>query len=792
MYKLESLDIKRILSFKDQHFEFRNGKAVLIIGRNLTNPSQKGNGSGKSSFIESVAIAFTGTSIRDVKTKELVHRGESDGEVTITLFNPVHNKRFKIWRKIYTGSKSAEYKSWINDIEQSDRYSDFNTFNDFVWLTLGISKEDFFSFYLLTGDYKPFLLAGDTLKKAIINRFSGADKVDLALPYIEIDSETIKEQVTVIEKELLQNQTRQEVLTEQLVAEEEKVSDEKINEQVTAKQREIAELQLDIAVDYAIQEAKETLEAKKFEIENFEFSKDAQLHSFNLTIDIAEAQLTVFDDGTDEKLQPFKDELEISELEVESFEFTKDYHAEFYSIRTEKSEFDIKISEKKHELPKVKDQFLGEIGAIQNEEIELKDGLVVAEEELEANEKFESEVTKQLHDSITCPKCSHVFNLKDKTFNAEEAKVKLPEVRTTILEYKELISQLKNFINVDIQAKKEAVNKKVQEAGESIRSEIGALNEKLITLGADELKLKQEQQVELENKRVFEDAVFAAKRNLKNKETEIADDRKSLVNKVTNAKTDLKNKEQELANQLQSLQNQLRKAELYLKQQEEEKAAIQVKIENLQKSIIEIQNQEPDKVKLKSLEDQIGKLLIAEEEIKERLEAKRKEKERVDAWEINFKNFKSHLANKSIKNIQDYTNLFLNGMGSDISISIDGYRTLASKKLKEAITTTVLRDGFEEGSYGSFSGGERGRIDVSNVLGMQELINNTSPTGGMDFLLIDECLDQVEPFGLESIINSLQPLGKTVMIITQQTEINMPAEHTLVIQKVNKVSSILN
>jgi ABC-type hemin transport system ATPase subunit len=131
-------------------------------------------------------------------------------------------------------------------------------------------------------------------------------------------------------------------------------------------------------------------------------------------------------------------------------------------------------------------------------------------------------------------------------------------------------------------------------------------------------------------------------------------------------------------------------------------------------------------------------------------------------------------------------------MGSNLAIKIDGYKTLASKKVKEQISTSVLRDGFDSGSYGKFSGGERGRIDICNIVGMQELISLNAGHGkGLDMLLADEILESVDVQGMECIINSLQSLGKTIMLVSQN-EINTLAEYTLTIQKKNKVSTILN
>jgi exonuclease SbcC len=743
MYKPQSLKIKNIISFKEQEFHFRNGKAIIIVGENLDDSSQERNGSGKSALIESLALAISGSSIRDVKAKELINNDADNGEVELTLSNTQNNDVFKIWRKLYTNTKSAEYKSWINDKEQSDRYSDLNMFNQFIWDILGISREDFFSFYLITKDnYCPFLIVGDTKKKEIINRFSGADKVDLVFFSIEEDSHKIQSTITQLERDLLQNQTKQQVLAEQLIEEENKVSDENKNKLIEEKQQQINNLLQD------------------------EHIVSNNVNTIKNSLQLAEKGIANFKSDSINYLEHFKYELKAAELEVNNFEFSKNYEKLFSELNLKKQKLESDLLIKKSELPKIKDQFKNEIDNITNEESELRKSLFDAEQEFQENEKFESEVNKQLHDSIECPNCHHHFSLRDKSFNYEEAKAKLPEVQEIIKEYKQLVIELKNQINVDIQQKKNEVNNKIIKAGEGIKNDIEILNKKIVEFGNKELIVRKEYQEEF-NKKQF------------------------LIEKVSECKRKLKIKEEEEANNLQVLQNEVKKYELNLKQKEQELQSCTDQMKHLQEQIGKLQSQELDKSKIEKLQEDINQLILTEEKINNDLELKRKEKESVDAWEINFKNFKSHLANKSIKNIQDYTNLFLESMGSNLAINIDGYKTLSNKKIKEQITTSVLRDGFDAGSYGKFSGGERGRIDICTIIAMQELISLNSPKGGVDLLIADEILDQVDTLGLESIINSLQSLGKTIMIVSQN-EINTLNEHTLIVQKKNKVSAILN
>ena len=210
----------------------------------------------------------------------------------------------------------------------------------------------------------------------------------------------------------------------------------------------------------------------------------------------------------------------------------------------------------------------------------------------------------------------------------------------------------------------------------------------------------------------------------------------------------------------------------------------------LEEELKELTNHKADKAQLKTLNDKLKLYIKEESELKAQRSIEQMRLESITAWITNFKRFKSFLANKSIRNIKDYTNLFLETMGSNINVEIEGYRELANKKVKEEITVSVLRDGLSEGSYGKFSGGERGRIDVCNILAIQELINLNSPSGGLDLLICDEIFDSIDSKGLECMIQGLQSLGKTIMIVSQ-VEINSLKEQTITVRKENKISTIV-
>ena len=175
-----------------------------------------------------------------------------------------------------------------------------------------------------------------------------------------------------------------------------------------------------------------------------------------------------------------------------------------------------------------------------------------------------------------------------------------------------------------------------------------------------------------------------------------------------------------------------------------------------------------------------------------------KEKEEIDhdrfvksEWVQHFKRFRTHLANKAIKNIEGYVNLFLKKMGSNLQVEIEGYKTLADGTVREKIAPTVLRNGRVFGNFYKCSGGEKGRIELGTVLTEQALINLSSPSGGLDLLFVDEILDSVDGRGFQSMAKSLNGLKKTVMLISHVNIASNEGYNLITVEKRDRNSRIV-
>lgn len=197
----------------------------------------------------------------------------------------------------------------------------------------------------------------------------------------------------------------------------------------------------------------------------------------------------------------------------------------------------------------------------------------------------------------------------------------------------------------------------------------------------------------------------------------------------------------------------------------------------------------------KSLSDPIKKAIKENEnklvELKEKRDSILKVIENKKTWIINFQSFYIYLTNKVLYNIEVLSNTFLEKIQTRLRLKLEGFKVNADKSIKESITPIILEDGNEEDDYRTYSGGEKGKLILSTILSLHELINISSPSGGLDFLFIDEILDSVDSKGMSNFLKTLETLNKTIFITSHvgTKEIN---ENVLKIVKINGKSSIEN
>ncbi len=190
------------------------------------------------------------------------------------------------------------------------------------------------------------------------------------------------------------------------------------------------------------------------------------------------------------------------------------------------------------------------------------------------------------------------------------------------------------------------------------------------------------------------------------------------------------------------------------------------------------------KMQIKLLEESIANIVEESQKEISKKEAKSLLKE-------TFVKFKSYLSNKAIGAIEANANEYLEKTKTDLSIQLDGYKVNRTGKIKENISVTMLRDGMPVGGgYGRLSSGEKVKVEISIIMSLQKLINNSTEHGkGLDLVWLDEIIESVDSRGISGIMKSLNATKQTIVAITHGT-FNQVYPHTITVVKEDGISRV--
>lgn len=205
-------------------------------------------------------------------------------------------------------------------------------------------------------------------------------------------------------------------------------------------------------------------------------------------------------------------------------------------------------------------------------------------------------------------------------------------------------------------------------------------------------------------------------------------------------------------------------------------------------------------IKAQKLTDQIKKLKDDKVEWNEMLEVLNdeikkldKEIENYEFWivQLGSRGFTTFLVNKAIKSVEGITNSYLQKIGSNVQVQINGYTTLKSGDVNEKISTEIIENGNMRGNFLKYSGGEKGRIKLANILGIQHLINMNCSTGGLNLLCLDEVFEGLDNKGQIAIIKLLEVMNVTSLVVTHRSQ-PIGTENEIFIEKIDRISRIVN
>ena len=203
-----------------------------------------------------------------------------------------------------------------------------------------------------------------------------------------------------------------------------------------------------------------------------------------------------------------------------------------------------------------------------------------------------------------------------------------------------------------------------------------------------------------------------------------------------------------------------------------EEQDLQKKIKRYEEQIVALKDEKKDNLAIKKIE---AKIKECDDEISRYNEAMKPIEEELDLikfWLFNMgkSGFMTYLANKAIKILEGSTNYFLEKMKIDYRVLINPFSILKSGEVREKIDCFVSDNGIDAKNFLAYSGGERQRITLAGILAIQKLINFSLDGKGINMLLLDESLGNIDSRGTMEIVKILERLGITVMLITQNVE----------------------
>lgn len=218
------------------------------------------------------------------------------------------------------------------------------------------------------------------------------------------------------------------------------------------------------------------------------------------------------------------------------------------------------------------------------------------------------------------------------------------------------------------------------------------------------------------------------------------------------------------------------------------------KIKNLESEISELKNNSNKAKIIKDCDEKIAETESVISKINADIEKMEGEMSMIDYWiyYMGKQGFKTYLANRAVKIIEGICNSFLKKFHSSMSVEINGFKINKSGEVREKIDVLAVYKGLHAQNFMGYSGGERGRIYLASILGIQHLINLSLNGRGLDLLILDESLGALDSRGVVNICNILNQLGVTVLMITQNVSNDVNISNKILVVRENEVSRIEN
>lgn len=789
MWKLSEITIRNIVSFHEASLKITHGVATLIFGKNEDNASQPCNGSGKSSLIEAISFALTGEQLRKVKSvDEIINDLAEEAYVNIELSNDADGSVFTISRTISRNAPQVvechKYNEAGEEIETDKTIQPtVLDYNRFILNEIGLSKDDIYNNYILCDNkYESFFDCSDKNKKEIINRFSNGAIVDDSIARLQSDMEPVAAELTSANNEVVRIKGAISAIETEL----DNVDEKKLN----ARQNKLNRI---TKIEDAIYKCRCDIDAN-------EEKRDRAKERLTLLKKL-QADITTMEASDTSMLDAYKqikgmcdeyDLKQISDYHALSNQYEAQLEEQRHSLDTlseKQTSVNNMIAERKVVLDNLSEQYRVHIEQEQNllkvdkvlvdkinkelDKIDIQ--LDEIEKSMKENKARQGELevlisqnTALLKGAVTCPKCHHQF-FADGQDNVEEVRRTLVSLTDELKQNKASINKLQqDFDKKDKEGckKEDKINEISQNAKqraselEKEHASVKKLSDELDDLAQNAAKLRT-QQISVQNEL---DRIGGHIEVLRTR----------LFGEIAGV-----------------LEGHIMTGQNFIGQQDSSIEYVKGQLVQYQKDKKELE-EAPDVDFAASLNASMKKYKEELETAEEKVSEITAEYNKLKEQEVNFTMFKSYIARKKIDALSLIVNDFLEKIGSDIRLKLEGFSVTKTGKLRDKISVQVMRDGIDCGSYHKFSGGEKARLNLACILSLHTLTNSNCEYGkGLDFIIIDELLDKSDEAGMATYCDALNKLGQTALLITQGG-VSESYPYKLLVVKKQGVSTIQN
>lgn len=788
MWRLSEIQLKNIVSFHEASYKFDQGVATLIFGKNEDNASQPCNGSGKSALIEAISLALTGEPLRKVKSVEEIINDEAEEAYDfVRLDNDFDGTSFTIERTISRNAAQIiechKYDSSGSEIETDKTVQPtVLDYNKFILSELGLTKDDIYNnFILCDNKYESFFDCSDKSKKEVINRFSNGVIIDESIARVQEDMVPVAERLDKAQNKIICIKGSISAIENEL-----KNADSKIANARQDRQRNIE--RLDAKIQDCIDEIQALVEKKdngnkrlrtlvrlQSDVQALDEANLPMLESYHKikslcdeyglgSISDFEQMLISYKDQLTEQQQILKSltdkiaeaETELAQNRTKYTDYTEVYQAHFDED-----------SQLREEEASAKTKIQKEIDAIDSQLDKIEAAITDNKKRQAQLEALIAHGSALLDGVVVCPKCQHQF------FVGQEKTVE--EIKSQLSLCKEEMTQKKSEI------------KNLNELFDKTDSKAEAKSKEIATV--DKMAKARNKQLEEEY-----ESLTSLKRDIVSAENNVT----SLQRRQTSAQNDidlLSGKIEVLRTRLFGeisgiLEGRVMNGKQYIDQQTSAITFQEGQLKQYKESRQElIDAPETDfTASLKTSLEKYNSDLLEAEAVSAKIQA---EYDILKGQEVNFTMFKSYIARKKIDALSLIVNDFLEKIGSDIRLKLEGFTVTKTGKLRDKISVQVIRDGIDCGSYHKFSGGEKARLNLACILALHTLTNSNCEDGkGLDFIIIDELLDKSDEVGISTYCDALNKLKQTALLITQGG-VSESYPHKLLIVKKHGVSTIV-